>query len=244
MNNKILLAVVTGMSLAAGSVSAGVLFGPQTYSGFDPPQNTILPVTSLTSGDLGSNDTLIVTYSVTRDNLLEGQNWLTVGFNAGSGFFDFTTGGVFAALLRTHTETGTTNPHGAFQATGSWAGANDDGVEFDAASPAEHAVRITIDGLNSGGFTGVKNVTYEIDHYASSMLSADRTFTGTIDFGVTDAGLDLDIRSFSSGAFRTANGTDADHVVNNFTVNAVPEPGSLALLAPGGLCLFKRKRRG
>ncbi|MGB0766193.1 MAG: PEP-CTERM sorting domain-containing protein [Phycisphaeraceae bacterium] len=244
-NTKPLLTALTATAaLAAGSADADVLFGPQTYSGFDPPQNTIFPVTSLTNGDLGGNDTLVVTYSVTRENLLEGQNWLTVGFNAGGpNMFSFTSGGVFAALLRTHTNTGTTDSHGAFQATGTWAGGNDDGVDFDAQSPAEHAVRISIDGLSSGGFAGVKDITYEIDHYASSVVLADRTFTGTIDFGGTDVGLALDIRSFSDGAFVANNGTDADHVVNNFTVSAVPEPGSLALLGLGGLCMLKRRRR-
>ena len=125
--------------------------------------------------------------------------------------------------------------HSFFQATGGTWAPNNSAIDFDALLPAEHAVLITIDGLRTTGFTGVHNVTYEIDHYASSFGLADRTFTGTIDFGGLDVGLDIDLRSHNQ-----------IHNVHNFTVATVPEPSTYALMGLFliGFALVRRKSRG
>ena len=230
MKTKTLIATLTAAGLAAGSASAGVIVGPTDIAA---PNNGVAQGADITTAQLGGDDELVIEYSVTRGDLTPGDAWLTVTFNTTDGLFDFTSSGLFHALLRTNT--GATPSHGATSG-GTWSSGDASSVDFDAASPAEHAVRITVDGLSSGGFAGVKNITWEIDHNASSFATADRTYTNTIDFG-SDNGLEIDFHSFES------SGVSPDHTVNNFTVSAVPEPGSLALLGLGGL-LIARRRRG
>lgn len=233
MKQLLLPALATALLLLSPNARAAVILGPTTYT-FASPPTAIVDVTTVTTAQLSGEDQLIISYSVTRGNTTVGDSWVTATFNtADTNKFTFTTSGVFAALLRTNTDT--TNTHAAFNATtGSWS-PNNTAVDFDAATPSEHAVRITVGGLSSSGFTGVKNITYEIDHYASTFGSADRIYTGTIDFGATDVGLNIDLRS------NLAGNLDPAHSVNNFTITAIPEP-STALLS-GLFCLTALARR-
>lgn len=232
MKNKLLLTALATTALASGSASAGVLYGP---TDIEVPES-INDVTSLTTGDLGGNDELIITYSITRGTTDAGDSWLTMVFNRDPADNKFTFGSVFGVFMKTKTHE--TNGYSTPNATGSWGTGGNTGPLFGTGSPAEHAVRVTVSGLSTGGFSGVKNVVVEIDHNASTVVTADRTFTGTFDFGGTDEGLSIDLRSHGG------SGVDPEHTANNFTITAVPEPGSLALLAVGGLCMFKRRRRG
>ena len=68
------------------------------------------------------------------------------------------------------------------QTSGSWTDGGATSVDVDAVSPAEHAVRITVDEFDSGGFSGAHNVIVEVDHNASIFAAAERTFSGAIDF--------------------------------------------------------------
>ena len=224
------------MTLAAGSASAAVLVTPPTT--FVLTNQDVTQGVDITTGDLSGEDTLVITYSVTRGDLTAGDAWVTTTFNASPDSL-FTFGSVFSGLLRTATDD---TPNHSTMAGGSWSSGDASSVDFDAVSPAEHAMRWTVDGLSSGGFTGVKNITWEIDHNASSFATADRTYTSTIDFGVSDVGLEIDFHSFG-GKLTGEPRITPDHTVNNFTVSAVPEPSAFALLGLGGLALILRRRK-
>lgn len=230
MNSTRLFSLSIGLLLLSPGVRAAVIFGSTSYT--PGSGNQVTDVTTLNINDLSGNDQLVINYSVTRGNDTLGDSWVTVAFNTDPSFFAFTSSGVFGGLLRTRTSS--TNPHEAFRtAEGSW-DPNNSSVGITVATG--HAVRITLSGLGTGGFTGKKDIIFEIDHDASTFGSADRTFTGTIDFGDVDLGLKIDLRTL-------ATGFDPEYSINNFTITAIPEP-SIALLAGGVLRMaFARRRR-
>jgi len=229
MKTKTLIATLAAAGFAVGSASAGVIVGPTDIA---VTNQGVSQGADITTAQLGGEDELVIEYSVTRGDLTPGDTWLTVTFNTADTLFAFTSASLFHGLLRTNT--GGTPNHGA-RGPGTWASGDASSVDFDAASPAEHAIRITVDGLSSGGFNGVKNITWEIDHNASSFATADRSYTGAFDFGSDDQ-LEIDFHSFGAGN----PSITPFHTVNNFTVSAVPEPGSLALLGLGGLLMLRR----
>ena len=225
--------------LSAASASAATLLGPTTIAVDD--NTAAVDVTTISTVDLSGMDGLVIAYGITRGNATSGGSWLTMTFNTADTskfLFTSTTGtSVFGATVRTEDGTG---GHTAWQATGSW-DPNNTGANFFAATPNAHSVRVTIAGLSSGGFTGIKNVTFEVDHYASSFAAADKTFTGTIDFGSTDVGLNIDLRSYgASGTPQVA--FDPDHTATNFTITTVPEPSAALLGGIGALLLLRRRR--
>jgi len=209
---------------------AAILFGPTNVFVGD---SSVVDVTTLASASLNGEDDLFITYSAARTNANTGDSWLTLTLNTTDSLFEFVNSGALGALTRTRTDSA--NTHTIFQATGgSWSPDNT-AVDMDAVSPAEHALRLTISGLSSGGFTGTHSIEFEIDHNSSTFVSADRTFSGgVIDFGGSDVGLNVDLRA-----------QNQDHNVNNLTVFQIPEPSSviLAALALLGLLAWGRRRR-
>ena len=226
----------TTMSLAALAALAGsasgafMIVGPNDVA-VDGAGGSHSQGADVETVDLNGEDALYISYGITREDTSGGGSWLTVSINESTDSqFGFTTGGVLGGLVST--ETNSTAAHAMFQASsGSWDGGLDSSVDFDAASPAEHQVLLTITGLSSGGFNGVHNFTFEIDHNASTFGSADRTFTGTLDFGADDI-LDIDFSAFQKS-----------HTAADLTVSQVPEPTTTALLGLGGLALILRRRK-
>ena len=111
---------------------------------------------------------------------------------------------------------------------------------------------------------GTVTIAFQYDYYAGSGQSllaevyawdgSTATLLGSNDFGTVDADNAIVDFSFSVGAgsseigqdfqlrFSNAGGyTYIDNITGDFT--AIPEPGSLALLGLGGLCLLRRRRK-
>lgn len=95
----------------------------------------------------------------------------------------------------------------------------------------------TVESFNDG-FTVSLTVNDDDTWSASSTgLSNDINSSGSLAAGTyaTIAG--------SLAANTTIQGTQVGYTVDSVTITAVPEPGSLALMGLGGLCLIKRRRR-
>jgi len=233
MRHLLTCSIVTLLLNVTCASQAATLFGPTTFSNpFDTRADLIGTVSS---GSLNGEDEVFITYSVTRANNAGGDSWHVLAFNATASHIEFLTSPPtdFALLVRTRTDS--TDDHQTFHTTsGSWVSGDASSVDFDAVSPAEHAIRITLSGMSSGGFTGSKGVKVEIDHNSSTFGSADRTFDGVFDFGLTDDGLKLVVDT-----------QNQVHTANNLTVFQIPEPSTSALSAVGllGLLACGRQRR-
>lgn len=217
-----------GLSLAlllgAATCRADTIYGPTDHNGVGAA--SIVDVTTIASAALNGADELVITYSVERTETSAGDSWLTLTFNTDTPHTAFTSSGVLGVLLRTMTDS-SPGDHQAFQATGGSWSPNGTSVDMDATTPVEHAVRITVTGLASGGFNGAHPVTIEFDHNASSFVTADRTFSGgTVDFG-TDDQLNIDVR-----------GQNKNHNVKNLTVSQAPTTIPTFIMLEGGLALL------
>ena len=209
----------------ACQVSANdVLFGPTDYAiaGFTPSSSIpgVGSVGTINSNDLNGTDSVFIEFTVANANANDG--WLNLVVNGAESFGSFGAAATVGAFLtRVTTATGTTHDlydAGTVEASGAAAAfADSDGFS--------HSVRITLSGFGDGnGFTGTRTVTFEVDEFSTTIVSADATLTTTLDFGSTDNGLSLHFQA--AGQNRTMN-------VSDFTVTQVPEPGTYALI--GGL---------
>ena len=136
MKTKTLIATLAAAGLA-GSASAGMIVG---LTDIAAPNNGVPEGADITVAQLGGEDELVIECSVTRGDLTPGDAWLAVTFNTTDGLFHFTSSGLFHVLLRTNT--GATPSRGATSG-GTWPSGDASSVDSDAASPAEHAVRIS-----------------------------------------------------------------------------------------------------
>ena len=99
------------------------------------------------------------------------------------------------------------------------------------------AVTVSILGLSGIGVYD----TYALDSFGTQ-LALDGT--GTAAGGVTDLALSAPVESFAIVATADDTGTNAENLWTGLAVQftVVPEPGSLALLTLGGLCVLRRRR--
>jgi hypothetical protein len=184
-------------------------------------------VGTFTDAQLGATDTqLVITYSTTRSDVSNtGDSWLTLGANA-NGPENFKVATESDIGLLTRTQSGSPGQHQIF----------DDGASAGSAASAftlaGSAVQITIDVPNK--FNGTSNVVFQIDEGTTTFAMADRTLTRSMDWDRTPAP--------GSAAFVLAAQGFA-HDVQNFTVQAVPEPTSLALVALAATATLGRRRR-
>jgi hypothetical protein len=93
--------------------------------------------------------------------------------------------------------------------------------QFDLTAPDNSPVGITVNGFRAGGTDPV---------FSQFILLTNSAQLFTFDF------LNIDEVTFETGALRTGNRTMA-LALDDFSVNVVPEPAAIALLA-GGLCLL------
>lgn len=203
---------------AASQAGAVVVLGPvsNNYSA-----GTLSNLGTVTNAQVAGYSQLIITYSVT--NAADSNTaWFGLGINSSdtsSTTNVMTASTNFAALLRT---TMTSGSHQTF-ATGGTTGS----TPSAAFTSAGASVRIIIDITN--GFTGSSAYTFSIDEGSTTFTNADKNLSGTMNWTAPQA-------VFTGSSYTVA------HNLSNFTVQAVPEPGSFALAALGGLALLRRKR--
>ncbi len=214
-------AVVLGAS--ATQALAGILIGPTTVS---IASGGYVNLGTITNAQVGSFDTLVISYNVTRADLTAGDAWLGVGINQTN-----TTelGTVLSSnagfLTRTRSDSPLVDDKHQYFVTGSSLNV---GVGSNI-GVLGHSVRITITLSNQLNGTG--SGIYEIDENSATFVTADHSLTRTFTFNP------------SGSALFTAGARDKGHSLNNFTVTAIPEPSSMLLLlgALGGFAVFRRR---
>ena len=258
LTQKSLLAATLGLCLSAASAQAGLISSTFTASG----SGSDFDVTGSTVADWGYYDA-----GTFVDDLNDNYTTVFTDSNVNAAFNSKAVSGIGSALIDQPDNVGSPSASFTFlpettftfddgsspasgtsvragAAFGAWAGdeANGAVLTLTDLGVGTHTITFIVGHSDSGRILNMDYAVAATDGFSGNTASnaiASGSLHGVYQlvFSTTDASADVVL------TLNSTSGGGGNAWVSGYIVETVPEPGSLALLGLGGLCLIKRRRR-